>query len=67
MSTSAEITNEEILQLVLENNLTITRLIDVVVKHNGIIGVGLITLGDQLKEYVNSKIEKHSAEYYLNT
>jgi len=45
-------------QLVLDEGLTITDVIDVVVKLNGIIGVGLITLGDRLKEYVYDKITK---------
>ena len=44
-------TNEEIRKEVMDGNLTITDVIDVVVEVNGLIGVGLITLGDDLKEY----------------
>lgn len=50
-------TKEEIKDLVLNKELTITDVIDVVIELNGIIGVGLITLGDGLKEYVYSKIK----------
>jgi hypothetical protein len=49
---------EEIKKLVLENGLTITDLIDAVIDLNGIIGVGLITLGTDLNEYCISKIRK---------
>ena len=56
-------TKEEIKELlsnkVLNEGLTITDLIDVVVELNGIIGVGLITLGNQLKDYCESKINKN--------
>ena len=44
-------TKEEIKKQILDGQLTITDVIDVVVEINGIIGVGLITLGNQLKEY----------------
>lgn len=50
-----KITKDEIRELVEENGLTITDLIDVVIEINGIIGVGLITLGDQLRKYVYNK------------
>ena len=50
---------EEIKNLVLNEDLTITDLIDVVVELNGIVGVGLITLGEGLKEYCESKINKN--------
>ena len=50
---------EDIKDLVLNEDLTITDLIDVVVELNGIIGVGLITLGNQLKDYCESKINKN--------
>lgn len=46
-----KITEEELKDLVLNRGLELTALIDVVIKLNGIIGVGKITLGDQLKNY----------------
>lgn len=49
---------EEIKRLVLEEGLTITDLIDVVVELNGFVGVGLISLGEELSEYTKSKITK---------
>ena len=50
---------DKIKELVLNEELTITDVIDVVVELNGIIGVGLITLGKDLDEYVRSKINKN--------
>jgi hypothetical protein len=41
---------EEIKQLLI-NGLTIQEVIDAVIEINGIIGVGLITLGDNLQQY----------------
>tara|TARA_R100001594_G_scaffold44767_1_gene77286 strand:- start:4904 stop:5062 length:159 start_codon:yes stop_codon:yes gene_type:complete len=49
---------DKIKDLVLNEGLTITDLIDVVVDLNGFIGVGLIRLGDDLKEYIYDKITK---------
>ena len=41
-----------------EDGLTITDLIDVVVEMNGFIGVGLIRLGDGLQKYCHDKAKK---------
>ena len=49
---------DKIKQLVLDEGLTITDLIDVVIELNGFIGVGLIRLGDDLKDYLYNKIKK---------
>ena len=46
---------KEIKRLILEEGLTITYVIDCVIDINGIIGVGLISLGDGLKDYVYNK------------
>ena len=43
---------EKIKDLVLNEGLTISDLIDVVIDLNGIIGVGLIRLGDDIKDYL---------------
>lgn len=40
---------------VINQGLTLEKLMDYVIERNGIIGVGLITLGDYLKDYVLSK------------
>ena len=50
---------EEIKELVLNQGLTITDLIDVVVDLNGFVGVGLITLGEDLHGYCIDKINKN--------
>lgn len=52
----SKISKKEIRRLVLEEHLEISDVIDVVIELNGIIGVGLITLADGLKEYVENKI-----------
>lgn len=54
--------SSEIKKLVLEQELTITDLIDVVIEINGFIGVGLISLGDDLKQYCYDKIKSKSFE-----
>jgi len=56
------ISKEEIKKLVLEKGLTITDVIDVVIEVNAIIGVGLITLGEQLDKYCMSKINRQQHE-----
>ncbi len=48
---------DKIKKLVNEEGLTITDLIDVVIELNGIIGVGLISLGDGLQKYTHNKIK----------
>ncbi len=44
-------THEEIINHLTAETLTLTDVIDAVIEVNGIIGVGLITLGDNLKSY----------------
>ena len=51
------ITHEEIKDLILNRGLELDKVIDAVIEINGFIGVGLITLGDSLKEYVHNKIK----------
>ena len=51
-----KITKKEIERLILEEDLVITDVIDVCIELNEIIGVGLITLGNTLKEYCRKKI-----------
>ena len=59
---NSSITKKEIERLIIEEDLVITDVIDVVIELNGIIGVGLITLGDQLKKYLYNKIDKRQTE-----
>ena len=42
---------KEIEKLVIEQGLTLSDLIDVVIELNGIIGVGLVSLGENLNQY----------------
>lgn len=46
-----QITQEEIIKLIRERNMTLAHVVDAVVDVNGIIGVGLITLGKTLRDY----------------
>lgn len=56
---SNKITNKEILVLMKERGLTVKKCIDVVIKENGIIGVGLISLSNDISNYIrNHKILK---------
>ena len=50
-------TKEEIKDLILNKGLTITDVIDVVIELNGFVGVGLITLGKRLNDYVRDQIK----------
>lgn len=52
---SAKISKDEIRELVLNRELTITDFIDAVIEINSIIGVGLITLGDEIRDYIRGK------------
>lgn len=47
-----EMTNQEIKQLMIDGKLTITDVIDAFIDLNAIIGVGLISLGDDLSDYI---------------
>ncbi len=49
-------TPDRITKLVLDEGLTIKDLLDVVIELNGIIGVGLITLSDDITKHIKSKI-----------
>ena len=50
-------TKDKMVQFCKDNgDLDLTDWIDVIVETNGIIGVGLISLGDGLKQYSQSKI-----------
>lgn len=57
MIIEGKITKEQIKELVENHNLELKDLIDVVIELNGFIGVGLISLGDNLQEYVHSQIK----------
>lgn len=55
-------TKEELKELIIHKGLNLTDMIDIVIELNGYIGVGLITLGDQLKEYCYNKIQNSNYE-----
>ena len=61
-STNEKITNEEILELMINKGLTIEKVIDAIVDHNHIIGVGLITLAETfyLYTFYNTELRKHT-------
>lgn len=54
--------NEVIDNMIEHQGLTITKVIDRVINRNAIIGVGLISLGDQLKEYCYDKAKHNNHE-----
>jgi hypothetical protein len=47
----------KILKVIMDEGATVEDFIDVVIEGNAIIGVGLITLGDKLKDYCYNKIK----------
>lgn len=51
------ISNEDVKVLVMKHGLTMTQLIDVVIEINGFVGVGLISLGEDTKNYIQDKIK----------
>jgi len=48
----------ELTKLLASEEITLTDVIDAVIEINGIIGVGLISLGEDLEKYVVSKIRR---------
>lgn len=54
-----KMTAEEVKILVAEGELNLTDVIDAVIEINGIIGVGLISLGEELNKYCRGKINKN--------
>tara|TARA_R100000329_G_scaffold98704_1_gene81520 strand:- start:701 stop:1063 length:363 start_codon:yes stop_codon:yes gene_type:complete len=51
------ITQDEIIDLMVHNELTIKNVVDSAIWYNKLIGVGLIRLGDDLQDYCYNKIE----------
>lgn len=47
---------KDVLTLMREHGVTLTQVIDGVIEDNAIIGVGLITLAEQLSDHVKSKL-----------
>jgi hypothetical protein len=48
----------ELTKLLASEEITLTDVIDAAIEINGIIGVGLISLGEDLEKYVASKIRR---------
>lgn len=51
-----KLTLEQIKQMLIDSKLTLSDVIDAVIDLNGLIGVGLVSLGSGLNEYCRSKI-----------
>lgn len=47
--------DKELDKLLIDGEVTLTRVIDRVIALNGIIGVGFITLADDVSNYINDK------------
>ena len=62
--TEKHLSKEDVKELIMKHGLTLTQLIDVVIEINGFVGVGLISLGDDTKNYIHGKIKKHGPEYW---
>lgn len=53
------ISKEQIRELILKHGLTMTNLIDEVIEINGFVGVGLISLGEDTKNYIQNKCKHY--------
>ena len=53
---------DKIVKLLVDNDLNIYDVLDATIKENGIIGVGLITLADEIKDYIHSCIKPMSQD-----
>jgi len=51
-----QLTNKEIVNWLVSNDIGLSDVIDAVIDVNGIIGVGLITLAEGLSQYVQDQI-----------
>lgn len=61
-------TKERIKRYILEDGLSLTDMIDVVCDLNGFVGVGYLTFGDQIGEYIRAKAKsRRSLESWLNS
>ena len=49
---------EEIAKIFIEKDIGIDEVLETMIESNGYVGVGLVTFGDYLKDYVMSKIER---------
>ena len=54
MTNKQTLSQDQIEELLTNGKITLTNVVDAVINLNGIIGVGLITLGDDLNQYVRS-------------
>ena len=53
---------KEIIYLLVDNDIVIEDVIDAIIKENGIVGVGLISLADDLKKHIHSHINPVSQD-----
>ena len=49
---------KKIAEIFIENDIGIDEVLETMIESNGYVGVGLVTFGDYLKDYVMSKIER---------
>lgn len=49
---------KELTALVADQKITLSDVIDVVIELNGIVGVGLISLGEDVEKYIVNKLER---------
>tara|TARA_R110000824_G_scaffold104092_6_gene247026 strand:- start:15 stop:248 length:234 start_codon:yes stop_codon:yes gene_type:complete len=48
---------EEIAKIFIENDIGIDEVLETIIESNGYVGVGLVTFGDYLRDYVMDKIK----------
>ena len=54
--------SKEIIKWLVDNDIVIEDVIDAIIKENGIVGVGLISFADGMKEHIHSHIKPITEE-----
>ncbi len=54
--------SKDIVKWLVDNDIVVEDVVDAIIKENGIIGVGLISLADAMKEHIHSHIKTMSQD-----
>lgn len=57
--------SKDIVKWLVDNDIVVEDVVDAIIEENGIIGVGLISLADAMKEHIHSHI-KHMSQDELS-
>jgi hypothetical protein len=54
---------KKIIDFMIENDIELQDILEAVIEHNGIIGVGLVSLGDGIQNYLTNRIKNQGISY----